>query len=98
MDIDLAYIEEVDPEFALQFRAAIDFKKSEYGRAIAGEIDALENSSEKSTVTFLCEGEVDAAKTSAALAAACEIVRGILWENAFIQAEILTSQKGEIDA
>jgi hypothetical protein len=93
LDIDLHYIEEVDPDFAILLREALKFKKSPYGQEVAKEIDFLEDASQKETVSYLCEGEVDKAKMSAGLAASCQHIRNILWQNAIIQAEDITAQK-----
>lgn len=93
MEIDLAYIDSVDEELGITYREALSFKNSVYGKKTAEALDNLETESEKSTVTLLVVGDIDGAKTSAALASGIQHLRGVLWQNAFDHAEITTSQK-----
>jgi RecG-like helicase len=93
LEVDLGYIHEVEPEFAYKLGKALEFKNSEYGKEVEKEINFLESTSEKETVSYLCEGDVDKAKTSAALAAACQAIRNILWEDALVIARDITARK-----
>lgn len=95
-DIDLAYIDEVEPDFAVALRKSIEFKNSEHGKMVNAQLDELEIDSEKSTVSLLVAGDIDAAKTTAALASAVQRLKGILWEdNLTIARDITARREGE---
>ena len=92
-DFDLAYIDEVDPEFAIALRKCLEFANSEHGKLVNSQLDQLEIDSEKSTVSLLVAGDIDAAKTTAALASAVQRLKGILWEDNLNIARDITARK-----
>ena len=93
MGIDLAYIDEVEPEFAIELRKSLEFQRSDHGKDVNQKLDQLEIDSEKTTVSLLVAGDVDAAKTTAALASAIQRVKGILWDDNILIAEDITSRR-----
>ena len=96
VDIDFAYIDEIEPEFAITLRKSMEFKNSDHGRMVNTQLDQLEVDSEKSTVSLLVAGDIDAAKTTAALASAVQRLKGILWEdNLNIARDITARKEGE---